>query len=284
MSSLFGGSTQTTTTQTDNSPWGPARGALRTGLRDAMQAYQQGIGSQVDTRSRVVPMAQQTSRGYNQLTNMANRNTGQQGLQGNLQGIINRGGFNNWQMNSLRGLRDTANSDYDFNANPGSQRVLQDIRGDVRDSVNLNAAAAGRYGSGTHEGVLAREIGDVSSQFRMNDYNNWLGRRDAAQSNMFNAAQAGIGNMTNAYQGMQQPVQSRLAVGSAYEDLQRRMIDDRSRIFDAQTNAPWNQIGRLMQVGNLGGQYQSSTGTTQAPGQNPFLTAAGGLSLLGGLL
>jgi hypothetical protein len=194
------------------------------------------------------------------------------------QNIINNGGFNNQQMGALNNWQNTANSNYDFNANPGSQDVLNSILRDTKDSVNLNAAAAGRYGSGIHQGRMAQDIGDQSSQFRMNDYNTFLGRKDAANSNLFNGANAGLANMQSAYGALQAPEQTRLGVGSAFEDLKRRQLDDKARI----SNLPWDQIGKLMNVGNLGGQY--STTTTQAPGPNPFLQALGGVSMGAGLL
>lgn len=324
----MGSGTQTSQTVASSDPWKPAQGLLRQGMSDALRAYRQGYGSNVYTGSTVVPFSEQTSQAYGNLSRTAQRNMGNNGLQGNLQGIINRGGFsqeqagamNNMQRQlgqlganglsnaqdaAMRNYSDLANSEYDFNANPGAQGVLNKAIRDTSNAVNLNAASAGRYGSGTHEGVLGRTIGDLSSDFRYNDYNNWLGRRDAANAGMatlgqqgvqnrqglsssiFNAGQAGLGNMTQAYQGMQAPAQTLSGVGSAYEDLYGRQLQDKLRIFDAQNNAPWNQIGRLMQVGNMGGQYQTTNTTAQTPGPNPFLQTLGGVTtgvgLLGGL-
>jgi hypothetical protein len=184
--------------------------------------------------------------------------------------------------------------------------------------VNLNAAAAGRYGSGVHEGVLAQKVGDLSNNFRYNDFNNWLNRRDAANQNivglsqtglgnqqalgqgisslgqqgtnniqslagsLFNAGQTGLGNMTAAYQGQQLPYQDLMKIGSMNEDLQNRELQDRIRVFDAQNNLPWTQLQRLTGVLAGGDPYKSTTTTT--PGQNPFLSTLGTIGGLNTLL
>ena len=270
----MGSGTQTTVASSD--PWQPAQGALQMGLRDATRAYKRGIGA--NTGNMVVPYSKQSMGAFESLMDMSNANSGGQGLSGNLQGIINNGGFNSQQKGALDNWQNLANSEYDFNANPGSQGVLDSIIRDTKDAANLGAAAAGRYGSGMHQGRLAQDVGDVSSQFRMNDFNTFLGRRDAANSNLFNGAQAGIGNMTSAFQGMQAPQQAALGVGSAMEDLKRRQLDERARV----ANLPWDQIGKLMNVGNLGGQYKTTTATS--PGPNPFLQALGMGATAGNLM
>jgi hypothetical protein len=266
----------TTTTQSTNDPWKPAQNSLKMGLNAANKAFKGGFGA--NTGSMVVPYAKQSMDAFGNLEGIAGANSGGQGMSGQAQNIINNGGFNNQQMGALNNWQNTANSNYDFNANPGSQDVLNSILRDTKDSVNLNAAAAGRYGSGIHQGRMAQDIGDQSSQFRMNDYNTFLGRKDAANSNLFNGANAGLANMQSAYGALQAPEQTRLGVGSAFEDLKRRQLDDRERI----SNIPWDQIGKLMNVGNLGGQYKTTT--TQGPGPNPFLQALGGVGTAGNIL
>lgn len=233
---------------------------------------------------------------------------------------LGNNGLTRVQDNALQNYSQLANSEYNPNANPGAQGVLNSAIRDTKNAVNLNAAAAGRYGSGVHEGVLASKVGDLSSDFRYNDFNNWLGRRDTANNNMaslsqqgigntqglaqsmanlgqqgmqnrqglssglFNAAQTGIGNMNTAYQGSLQPFQSMGGVGQAYDDLARRTMDDRIRITNDTRNAPWQNIGNLLNVANLGGQYNNTSSTTTAPGPNPFLQTLGGVTTGVGLL
>lgn len=301
------GSTQTTVQQSKPLPW--QKKLFNQTSDDALSLYRGGGG--MNTGSMVVPWSKQTMGAMdgimgNSQWNANNRN----GITNQAQDIIRQGGFNDYQQGALNNMqgqlrqlggnglsnaqdqamanyRNLANSDYSFKANPGSQGVLDSILRDTTNSVNAGAAAAGRYGGGLHQGRLAQDIGDASSQFRMNDYNQWLGRRDAANNNMaslgqqgvtnqqgltgniFNAAQTGLGNMNSAYQAQMSPYQSMMGVGSMNEDLMRRQMDDQSRI----QNLPWEQIMRLQAVGSGMGNYNTSTST--APGPNPFLQTLG---------
>lgn len=256
------GETQTTNT---SKPWGPQADLFRRAMRDATGLYK----NPNKPYSMVVPFSKQSESGMRDIMSTARANDGTDGLSGNLQGIINNGGFNDQQLGALNNWESLANSDYNFNANPGSQGVLDSILRDTRNNVNLNAASAGRYGSGLHQGRLAQDIGDTSSQFRMNDYNSWLGRKDAANSNMFNAAQAGQGNMLSAFQGLQAPAAAKIGVGQSREDFIRRQLDDRAR----RQNLPWENLQKLLAVGSGTGSYGTSTAT--APGPSPFLQGLG---------
>lgn len=353
---MSGGTQQTTST---SKPMKEVKPLLTTAFNDALQFYNSGVGA--DTTSNVVPWSNQTSTAMTGITNMANRNANSpRGLNSNLQGIIDRGGFNqqqfgalgnmqrqlgqlgdnglgsaqdkvqnrfqsqlrslganglsNVQDDALQNYRRLANSNYNPNANPGAQGVLNAALRDQSNATNLDAAAAGRYGSGTHEGVLAQKAGDLSSSFRYSDFNNWLGRKDAANQNMaslsqqgignvqglgqniaslgqqgiqnrqglssslFNAAQTGLGNMSQAYQGMKQPFTDLMGVGSMNEDLYRRTLDDQDRL----QNQPWTQLQKLLAAAGGAGNY--STNVTTAPGPNPFLQTLGGVTSGVGLL
>lgn len=121
------------------------------------------------------------------------------------------------------------------------------------------------------------------------------GRLDQLRSELFNAGQTGVGNqfdaintLPGAFQNQMAPADALIGVGSQYEDLAGRTLNDQLRIFDETQNAPWNQIGRLNAVAGGAGQFGTSTNTAQVPGQNnSWANAAGGLlganSLLGGL-
>jgi hypothetical protein len=264
----------TQTTQTTSEPWRGQRPGLNLVMRDARQEYKQGPYK----GSMYVPFSQQSKDAFKDLSGVAGANSGGAGLSGNLQSIIDGGGFNSQQQSALGNWQNTANSNYDFNANPGSKGVLDAILRDTTDAVNLNAAAAGRYGSGIHQGRLAQDVSDASSQFRMNDYNSWLGRKDAANTNLFNAAQSGLGNMTSAYQGLQAPAQTRLGVGSAMEDATRRKLDEKARV----ANLDWENIQKLLAATSGAGNYGTSTAV--GPGPNPFLQGLGMVGTGGNLL
>ncbi|ANK73730.1 hypothetical protein FA04_14540 [Ensifer adhaerens] len=284
---MSGGSKQQTTT-TNNAPWKAAQPALQLGLNQAQKLFNQDPTGQksVYTGSTVVPWSQQTKQAMGGMENIAFGNAGGRGTSGEYRDIINQGGFNDAQKAALNNTQATANSNFDINANPAFQQVLQQAQSAARDSVNLSAGGAGRYGSGVHQGNLASEVGDLTSRMVGSEYQNWQNRRDAANSNLFNMGQQGIGNLGTAYQGLRQPAQDLMQIGAMNEDLATRQMNDKLRIFNDKNNAGWNQLGRLNAIASGAGALGGSQ-TQSQPGQNPFLTALGygttGLGLLGGL-
>lgn len=268
------GGTQTTTNTAE--PYGPLKPLINTAIRGGMKAFQNGYGA--NTGSNVVPMSRYTEGANSNLNRIANKNINSgRGLQSQYQDVINQGGFNDSMKSALDQYQQTATAEYNPNANPGFQGVLDATLRDAEGGVNRSASAAGRYGSAVHQGQLGRSLGDISNQMRSADFNTFLGRKDNATGALGNLGQAGINNLGTAYQGMQAPAQTKLAVGSSYEDLYRRQIDDRNRV----QNLPWEQLSKLLAVGSGTGSY--NTTTTEAPGASPLLQLAGGVSLANGL-
>jgi hypothetical protein len=362
LSDVFGGGSSKTTTQATSEPWKYAQKPLKLGLNEAEKLFKADKDGSYYEGSTVVPWAYQTNKGMNLVQSNANANSGGQGLSRQYQDVINQGGytddqkaaadrmqnmaqgnglnlpqkkalrgmqalardpFNSFQDNALRNTQATANSRFDINSNPAFQDVLRQAQGAARDSVNMSAGGAGRYGGGVHQGNLASEVGDLTSRMVGGEYNNWQNRRDTANSNLFNMGQTGIGtqmnaqtgaanigqtgqanrigamnnlfdmgqsalgNMGAAYTGMQQPANDYMKVGAMQEDLATRQMNDKLRLFNDKKNAPWDQIGRLNAIASGAGQMGGST-TQSAPGQNPFLSAlgyaSGGAGLLGSFL
>lgn len=280
------GSNKTTTTST-NDPYKSAQPLLDKGMGDALNQYNNGGLVKPNTMSTVVPFAKQTVQGMNSLGNLATANSNGQGLSGQYQGIINHGGYNADQQNAVNNIKQTANSTYNPNANPGFANVLKQAQDAATGSVNGLAGSMGRYDSGTHQGVLGTTVGNVTGNMVSNDFNNWLGRRDSAQQQLFNAGQTAQGNLGNAYTGAQAPANTNMQLGAMNEDLYGRTLNDQLRIANDRQNAPLANIQALLAAANGAGSYGNQTSTAQGP-SNTFSNIAGGLlgggSLLGGLL
>ncbi|PDT47332.1 hypothetical protein CO661_14210 [Sinorhizobium fredii] len=285
LSNLFGGGSNKTTTTSNSEPWKAAQPALKSGLSQAQKLFNADKDGSYYSGSTVVPWSQQTQQGMGFVQNNARANMGRTGLAGQYQDVINQGGFNDAQRAALANTQATANSSFNINANPAFQQVLRQAQNAARDSVNMSAGGAGRYGGGIHQGNLASEVGDLTSRMVGQEYQNWQGRRDAANNNLFNMGQQGIGNLGTAYSGLNQPAHDLFQVGAMNEDLATRQMNDKLRIFNEKNQAPWDQIARLNAVASGAGQMGGTT-TQSQPGQNPFLTALGygatGLGLLGG--
>lgn len=270
-----GGSKNTTTTVSNNDPWGAAQPYLKNNLAAAQNAP----ATQVYGGQRVAGQSGQTTGGLAALTGVANQNMGGQGLSGQLQGVIDSGGYNSAQQDALNNTRQIANSTFDLNSDPGWAQ----IRDSVISGANLSSSGMGRTGSGTNQTLLQSNIAKAGA----NQYSDWQNRRDAANSNLFNMGQTGFGNLGTAYTGMQAPGQTLLGVGQQNDAYQQSLLNAQIDQFDEQQNAPWNDISRRQAIysgaGALGG---SSTSKATQPGQSGLATglgyAASGLGLLGG--
>lgn len=305
----------------------------------------------------------------------------------NLNRLIRGNGMDSYAQNAMNNWRSTANSNFDLTANPAFQQVQQNAIDQAQNAISRQAAAAGRYGSGTNQQILAREVGNTAASLANNEYRNWQDQRNQAnqnmfsggmqasqnlqnamgikaglmqgassigaqgignmqniigqrsniansmagigqqgagnmqniigqrgniansmagigqqgignqqnaigirgniQGNLFNAQGQGLNNMQQAYGLGNQPGRDAMSVGSMYEDLATRQLNDQLRLFNEQQNAPWDAIKNLMAVGNMTGQYSPKNTTSTQPGPNPFLQTLGGISsglgLLGGL-
>lgn len=277
---MTGSSKQTTTTT--SGPWSGAQPALNTALTNAQRLYNTGVGSEVYKGSTVVPWDAKTIQGQNIITNAANANSGGQGTSGQYQGIINSGGFNSPQLDSLNNTRSLANSSW--SVSPELQKIIDQTNEDANTNVSLANSAGGRYGSGAGNAAIADAVSKNTNNLLYNDLNNFQTRKDAANSNLFNMGQTGIGNLGTAYTGLQAPANDLMKVGSMNEDLATRRMNDWLRVVNETQQKPWENLARLNAIASGAGQL-GGTQTTSQPGQNPFLSALGygatGLGLLG---
>nr|WMC99341.1 hypothetical protein RAR13_11855 [Aminobacter aminovorans] len=277
---MSGGDKQTTTNT--NTPYKAAQPLLDKGMGDALNLYKNGGLVKPNTMNTVVPYSQQTTQAMGGLQGLGQANTGGQGLSGQYQGIINSGGYNQEQQDALAGIRDTATGDFDINSNPAFAQVRQRAMDAASNAAALNASGAGRYGSGTHTNAAATAVGNVAADMDLGEYRNWQGRRDAANTQLFNAGQQGQSNMGNAYQGMQDAYNPLLQVGSMNEDLYGRTLNDQLRIANESQNAPLANIQALLAAASGAGNYGTQTQTAQGPSNtasNIFGGLLGGASL-----
>jgi hypothetical protein len=267
------GDNSTTTTQ-NSEPYKAAKPLLDKGMGDALKQYNNGGLVQPNTMSTVVPYAQQTTQGMNAIQQNATDAMAPGGFASQFQDIIGQGGFNDQQMDAVNNTRTLANSQYDMNANPGFQDVMNQALQKSTFGVNQNAAAMGRYGSGTHQGVMQQEQGNLASRMINDDYNRYLGRRDNAQTQLFGMGQTGMDNLNPAYASMKAPGEDLMGIGSMYEDLMGRTMNDQLRITQEKQNLPLANIQALLAAAAGAGNYGKQTSTAQGP-SNTFSNIAG---------
>ena len=283
-------------TQSTSAPWGPAQPVLQRGLNDAQALYKSGTAFQPYGGSTVVPYSAQSQQAMNTIGQGAN--WAQDRFNINLDNVANYGmygmknGLNDIQQGVVNRLTGQATKAFNPNDNPGFQSVLKQATDSAGQAVDLGASAAGRYGSGIHQGNVAREVGNVAGQLTSNEYNDFKNRQDAANASLFNAGQQGTQNvwgqtdaLSNAYQARQAPSQDLLGVGQMYEDLAGRTLNDKLRVWQGQQAAPRNALEWLAAIGSGAGSLGGTQNTTaQGPKANPFGQALGGLIGLNSLL
>lgn len=135
------GGSKTTTTVNDNTPWAPAQPYILENLKQQQDVFKSTqpqleafAGMQRDTYGRVAPGAEQGITGA--------------------QSLVNR---------NLSGAN--------LNGNPYLDAILKQTRENVAGSVSDQFGPAGRYGSGMHAAILAREISNAENQARFGNYN-----------------------------------------------------------------------------------------------------------------
>lgn len=283
-----GGETQTTTSASE--PWGPSQPHLGSNLAAAQDLYSRGIGGQVWKGSTVVPYGQDTIAAQNM----------ERGLAGNSQGAFDNlwnntvkqtsdGGWNPTQRGVVDRLTPIAGGSM-MNGNPFLDDIIAKNKRDITDAVGLSASGAGRYGSGAHQDLLARNVGDMASGLRYQNYSDEAARMDAANRDLFGFGQqqkvnqGGYADMlSGAYGARMQPAKTLRGLGGEFEDLYARNLNDQLRIFEAEQNAPWNQIARYNSVATgsapLGGT-QREKAQTAGGGGGLGEVLGGALSLL----
>lgn len=275
-----GGSKQTTTT--NSAPWSGAQPALNTALKGAQDLYSSGTGSQVYTGSTVVPFSSHNLDAQNLIRNAADANMNGKGTSGQYQSIIDSGGYNSAQNDALGNTRALANSTW--SVSPELQKIIYQTNADANTNVSLANSAGGRYGSGSGNAAVADAVSKNTNNLLYNDLSAFNSRKDAANSNLFNMGQTGIGNLGTAFTGLQAPADGLFKIGQLNEDMYSRLLNDKLRIFDGQQQKPWENLSRLNAIASGAGQL-GGTQTTSQPGQNPFLSALGygatGAGLLG---
>lgn len=154
-------------TKTTNDPWKPAQPYILQGLQQsgAVQKAQQPkldqySADQMATYGRVAPGAEA-------------------GIYG-AQGLVN----------------DTIGGKY-LNANPYLDKMMATTNANIADTVNGQFTAGGRYGSGMHAGVLAKQIGEANNALQYQNYADERGRQQAAvgqASGLMGGAQSLLNN------------------------------------------------------------------------------------------
>lgn len=181
-----GGGTTTQTIQSAD-PWSGTQPYLTDIMGQAAANLSSGLGQRYFPGSTVVPFSGQTQDALGQMEARARAGSPLTGAaQGFNQGLLNQSLGQTGYGQAFNRIMDPANS------NTATQGLLDRVSGDVRDAVNSEFSAAGRYGSGRHRESLARGIAEGTAPILFNQFN----QDRAAQ---LGAAQAGASAQSDLY-------------------------------------------------------------------------------------
>jgi len=236
------GGSQTTTQKSE--PWKEAQPALKLGLSEAMGAYNNGAGSFVPT------------------TNIA----GQSAATTDALGMIEADARNGLSPLSQAGLGWAQKQFASNGMNPYVDEVMRNAQDEAATTVGGRMSGMGRYGSGVHQGSVAKAVADVGATTRMNAFNSQQ------------ALNAGLlGQLPMLEQQRLNPATLLAGVGTLRDARAQDVLADANAIQQEQSNLPWHRLG-LMQSATV--PYAGMGGTvvsTQQQQQNPFSMIGGGL-------
>lgn len=241
--------TQTTTSKSE--PWAGAQPYLKDVMQKGQQMFESGMGRSYYPFSTVVPFSNQTNQAFSMMGNQA---MGSQGL------------FNQ----ALGEVGKNLNGDY-YNSNPYLDSTWNTMAGRIEDQVNSSAAARGRVGSGAHQTLMTRNLGELANDIYGQNY------RDE-RANQIGA----IGMLPGAYEASLAPGKTFGVIGSAMEGKAGETLQDYMSRWDWEQNRARELLDAYSQqvVGTAG---LGSTNTRTEPNPNAQQGSPWG-GLIGGAL
>lgn len=226
----MGSKTSTTTQNTD--PWGPSQPYLKDVMAKSKNLY--------NSRSALAPENPTLLQGYNNALDAAQFNPS---TTANSQNLMNA----------------TINGDY-MNNNPYLDATYNQMARKVGDSVNSNFSAAGRYGSGAHQGVLGETLGNLATNVYGDNY------RTERQNQL--AAGQFAPQLDSAYQGM------------LFNNANQIMnVGNQMQNYDQQQQLdPWNRLNMYSGIVNGYGGLGANQATTTPSGSKLGGILGGGIS------
>ena len=164
---------------------------------------------------------------------------------------------------SEKNLADIANGGLLNREDPYFERALTAAQNRVANEINMGASAGGRYGSGVHQGNIARELGDMEASQRVNQYMNERANQVQANSLIDQQRQAGLGlslNAANSASGIDQANQGlRFQGANAQANLYGAGLDRSLNALNSASSIDQsNQSMRAAGASNLANQYSNN--------------------------
>ena len=262
-----GGGNQTTTSRTE--PYAPAEPYLQDILGEAQNIYRSGVGRSFFPSSTVVPFAQQTQEALNLQQAQALEQAQTSPLQA--QAAQTYGQFASSPMSSYGQL--TPQADY-------LSGIREGITSDVLGSVQSQFGGMGRTGtSPMAQQAVARGVTQAYAPIAAQLGSQERGREQAGMESAYGRQLQAAGQLPGMQQAMdmrrQQAIGQLGSVGSAYENLAQRQLQDQIARFQFGQQAPINALNQYAGlISPIAGGFPTSVGTQ--PGGSSLATGLGG--------
>jgi len=288
-----GGGNQTTVQRTE--PYAPAEPYLQDILGEAQNIYRSGVGRSFFPGSTVVPFANQTQEALNLQQAAALEQAQNSPLQA--QAAQTFGQFAMSPQSSYAGL--TPQADY-------LSGIRSNITSDVLGDVQSQFGGMGRTGtSPMAQQAVARGVTQGYAPIAAQLASQERGREQSGMESGFGRQLQAAGQLPGIQQGMdmrrQQAIGQLGSVGSAYENLAQRQLQDQIQRFQFGQQSPMNtlqqyaglispiasgfptsnQTGPGTQSGGLSGAFGGAVAGSALPGYGALIGGAlGGLGFL----
>jgi len=254
-----GGGNQTTTSRTE--PYAPAEPYLQDILSEASNIYRSGVGRSFFPGSTVVPFAQQTQEALNLQQAQALEQAQTSPLQA--QAAQTYGQFASSPMSSYGQL--TPQADY-------LSGIREGITSDVLGSVQSQFGGMGRTGtSPMAQQAVARGVTQAYAPIAAQLGSQERGREQAGMESAYGRQLQSAGQLPGMQQAMDMRRRGAIAdlggVGSAYENLAQRQLQDQIARFQFGQQAPMQQLQQYAGlISPIAGGYPTAVNT--GPGQD----------------
>ena len=288
-----GGGNQTTTSRTE--PYAPAEPYLQDILGEASNIYRSGVGRSFFPGSTVVPFANQTQEALNLQQAASLEQMAPSTMLGQAGNTF--GQFASMPISSYAGL--TPQADY-------LSSIGQGITSDVLGNVQSQFGSMGRTGtSPIAQQAVARGVTQAYAPIAAQLASQERGREQSGLESAFGRSLQAAGQLPGIQSAMdmrrQQGIGQLGSVGSAYENLAQRQLQDQIQRFQFGQQVPMQQLqqyaglispiasgfptgintGPGTQSGGVGGAFGGAVaGAALTPILGPFGPIAGGI--LGG--
>jgi len=289
-----GGGNETTTSRTQ--PYAPAEPYLQDILGEASNIYRSGVGRSFFPGSTVVPFADQTQEALNLQQAQSLEQMAPSAMLGQAGNTF--GQFAASPQSSYGGL--TPQADY-------LSGIREGITSDVMGNVQSQFGSMGRTGTSPQaQQAAARGITQAYAPIASQLASQERGREQTGMESAYGRQMQAAGNLPGIQQAMDMRRQGGIAslggVGSAYEDLAQRQLQDQIQRFQFGQQAPMQQLQQYAglispiasglpsqintapstQPGAIGGAFGGAVAGSAIPGGFgvPLGALAGGLGFL----